>query len=74
MAQLSIVKNELLDLLQNQHGSAYYAAIHALEAALIEEALILCRGNQHRTALMLGICRGTLIKRIAAIKENKKAA
>ena len=39
-------------------------AIQQVENALIEEALIICRGNITRTAKTLGINRATLQRRL----------
>ena len=64
MKSLSFVTQEIIKTIQENKGTAFRAAITQLENAVIEEALIQCRGNQTKVSELLGISRATLRKRM----------
>lgn len=64
MNSLSFLKNELIQTIEQHPKNAMKIAIQQVENALIEEALIICRGNVTRTAKTLGINRATLQHRL----------
>lgn len=68
---ISFLKDELVKFLKENEGSAFHLGRHLIEEALIEEALIACRGNQTKAANLLGVNRGTLVKRLARVKNEK---
>jgi len=69
-----LVKSKLEVLFQQQHEAQveltglHSVVIEQVEKPLIELALRACRGNQVRAALMLGINRNTLKKKIDTYK------
>lgn len=66
MRSISFVREEIIDTIQNNKGSSFKTAISQLEKAMIEEVLILCRGNISKAAEQLGIHRNTLRKKMEA--------
>ena len=66
MRSISFVREEIIDTIQNNKGSSFKTAISQLEKAMIEEVLILCRGNITKAAEQLGIHRNTLRKKMEA--------
>ncbi len=63
MNSISFLKDEIITTIKTNQGDAFRKSIAQLEKAVIEEALILCRGNQTEAARILGINRGTLRKK-----------
>lgn len=64
-------RNEIIGFILSNKKNAMSEAKKELEQALIQEALILCRGNQTKVAEMLGMNRGTLVKRLKAMGAMK---
>lgn len=65
---MKITRIDAANLIQDHTGRAMAKAYAAVEKALISEALIMCRGNQSEAALVLGISRSTIRKRINEIQ------
>lgn len=65
---MKITQIDAVNLIQDHKGGAMAKAYAAVEKALISEALIMCRGNQSEAALVLGISRSTIRKRINEIQ------
>ena len=73
MNTLSFVRTELLSTLSEHPNNALKIAVRQVEDALIEEALILTRGNKTQAAELLGINRATLRFRIdKGVKNHEK--
>ena len=65
----AIVKKEAKSFIKNMNGNESASNMHSLflndtERTLIDTVLDLCKGNVTKSADLLGISRGTLIKRI----------
>ena len=65
----AIVKKEAKSFIKNMNGNGGTSNMHSLflndtERTLIDTVLDLCKGNVTKSADLLGISRGTLIKRI----------
>ncbi|MBJ8421876.1 helix-turn-helix domain-containing protein [Acinetobacter bereziniae] len=67
MKTLSFLTSEIVETLKQHPEKAMKVAIEQLENAMIEEALILCNGNQTKTAEILGLNRGTLRDRMRSM-------
>lgn len=67
-----ITQHEVLHALQTQEYPHTYI-VRMAEKMVIEQALILHRGNQTKVAKHLNINRCTLRKRIAEFRTNKVA-
>ncbi|CEI51073.1 hypothetical protein [Acinetobacter bereziniae] len=67
MKTLSFLTTEIVETLKLHPKKAMKVAIEQLENAMIEEALILCNGNQTKTAEILGLNRGTLRDRMRSM-------
>lgn len=63
--QITLNKQEVRSVVEENSGSAYQCAIDQLEKTLISETLIVARGNQTKAAIILGLNRGTLRKKLA---------
>ncbi len=57
---LNISKHEVSEIIKTNNGCAHEVLVSTLEKTMVEEALIIKRGNQTRAAEVLGINRGTL--------------
>ncbi|WP_111860674.1 helix-turn-helix domain-containing protein [Acinetobacter sp. CFCC 10889] len=64
MNSISFVRDEIIDTIQSNHGNAFEVAVSQVEKAVIEEVLILCRGNITEASKKLGIHRSTLRKKM----------
>lgn len=59
-----INSKELTEVILNNKGDVYQAIVRLVEKPLLEEILVICRGNQTKAAKALGLNRGTLRKRM----------
>lgn len=59
-----INSKELAEVILNNKGDAYQAIVRLVEKPMLEEILIMYRGNQTKAATALGMNRGTLRKRM----------
>lgn len=53
-------------ILVNNEGHAYHKIMQQCEGPMLEQVMIICRGNQTRASEVLGINRGTLRKKLLA--------
>ena len=67
--KLTFHKEDLLQAITDHEGSVRKKLVTALENALIEEALILTRGNQTQAARMLGMSRGSVQQKYMALRK-----
>ncbi|MFW1946251.1 helix-turn-helix domain-containing protein [Acinetobacter guillouiae] len=67
LGTLSFLTSEIIETLGKHPENAMWIAIRQLEHAMIEEALILCNGNQTKSSELLGLNRGTLRDRIRSM-------
>lgn len=67
LGTLSFLTSEIIETLGKHPESAMWIAIRQLEHAMIEEALILCNGNQTKSSKLLGLNRGTLRDRMRSM-------
>ncbi len=67
LGTLSFLTSEIIDTLGKYPEKAIWNAIRQLEHAMVEEALILCNGNQTKTADLLGFSRSTLRDRMRSM-------
>ncbi len=61
---LKIDREKVVELLRANKGNGYHALRAEFENVVIEEAMVMHRGNQTRAAEHLGLNRGTLRKKI----------
>lgn len=59
-----INSKELTEVILKNEGGVYQAVVQLVEKPMLEEILIMCRGNQTKAAEALGVNRGTLRKRM----------
>ncbi len=64
------VRRYLADLDSHRCDDLYRVVISEVEGPLLDEVLTHCRGNQTKAALMLGITRATLRKKLAALGRH----
>ncbi|MFT4926749.1 MAG: Fis family transcriptional regulator [Phenylobacterium sp.] len=64
------VKNYLMQLNGQDVEGVYDLVLSELEAPLLEQVMTYTRGNQTRAAIMLGINRGTLRKKLKRYGMN----
>lgn len=67
LGTLSFLTSEIIETLGKHPENAMWIAIRQLEHAMIEEALILCNGNQTKSSELLGLNRGTLRDRMRSM-------
>lgn len=67
LGTLSFLTSEIIETLGKHPEKAMRIAIRQLEHAMIEEALILCNGNQTKSSELLGLNRGTLRDRMRSM-------
>ena len=67
LGTLSFLTSEIIETLGKHPENAMRIAIRQLEHAMIEEALILCNGNQTKSSELLGLNRGTLRDRMRSM-------
>lgn len=63
---LNIDSQKVLEMLRNESnkGQVYQILLTEFESAVLEEVMVLERGNQTRAAEILGLNRGTLRKKL----------
>jgi len=61
---LKIDQEKVAEMLRENKGNGYHALLAEFENVVIEEAMVMHRGNQTRAAEYLGLNRGTLRKKI----------
>lgn len=68
--KLTFHKEDLLQAITDHEGKVRKKLVTALENALIEEALILTRGNQTQAAKMLGMSRCSVQQKYKAFRKS----
>lgn len=65
--KLTIRKEDLLQVIKDHPGEARRILVTALENALLEETMIMTRGNFSKTAEILGMNRGIVSRKYKAL-------
>lgn len=69
---VSAVLQNYFSLLDGEYPTDLYQKIlNEIEPALLEKTLIYTRGNQTKAAILLGVSRGTLRKKLAQYRLEK---
>lgn len=66
---LNIDVEKVVEILRNNKGKGYNALLVEFEKVMLEEVLVMTRGNQTRAAEVLGLNRGTLRKKISYLSS-----
>ncbi|MNE24696.1 DNA-binding protein Fis [compost metagenome] len=61
---------KVVEILRDNKGKGYNALLVEFEKVMLEEALVMTRGNQTRAAEVLGLNRGTLRKKISYLSST----
>lgn len=67
---LNIDVEKVVEILRDNKGKGYNALLVEFEKVMLEEALVMTRGNQTRAAEVLGLNRGTLRKKISYLSST----
>ena len=67
---LNIDVEKVVEILRDNKGKAYNALLVEFEKVMLEETLVMTRGNQTRAAEVLGLNRGTLRKKISYLSSQ----
>ncbi len=67
--KLTICKEDLLQAIKDHPGEARRILVAALENALLEETMIMTRGNFSKTAEILGMNRGIVSRKYKALRQ-----
>ena len=68
---LNIDVEKVVEILRDNKGKAYRALLVEFEKVMLEETLVMTRGNQTRAAEVLGLNRGTLRKKISYLSSYR---
>ena len=68
---LNIDVEKVVEILRDNKGKAYNALLVKFEKVMLEETLVMTRGNQTRAAEVLGLNRGTLRKKISYLSSYR---
>ena len=68
---LNIDVEKVVEILRDNKGKAYNALLVEFEKVMLEETLVMTRGNQTRAAEVLGLNRGTLRKKISCLSSYR---
>ena len=68
---LNIDVEKVVEILRDNKGKAYNALLVEFEKVMLEETLVMTRGNQTRAAEVLGLNRGTLRKKISYLSSYR---
>ena len=66
---LNIDVEKVVEILRDKKGKAYNALLVEFEKVMLEETLVMTRGNQTRAAVVLGLNRGTLRKKLSYLSS-----
>mgnify|MGYP000861675731 FL=1 len=66
---LNIDVEKVVEILRDNKGKAYNALLVEFEKVMLEETLVMTRGNQTRAAEVLGLNRGTLRKKLSYLSS-----
>ncbi|CAD9194540.1 helix-turn-helix domain-containing protein [Acinetobacter bohemicus] len=67
---LNIDVEKVVEILRDNKGKGYNALLVEFEKVMLEETLVMTRGNQTRAAEVLGLNRGTLRKKISYLSSR----
>ena len=67
---LNIDVEKVVEILRDNKGKGYNALLVEFEKVMLEETLVMTRGNQTRAAEVLGLNRGTLRKKISYLSSQ----
>ena len=67
---LNIDVEKVVEILRDNKGKGYNALLVEFEKVMLEEVLVMTRGNQTRAAEVLGLNRGTLRKKISYLSSQ----
>jgi len=68
---LNIDVEKVVEILRDNKGKGYNALLVEFEKVMLEETLVMTRGNQTRAAEVLGLNRGTLRKKISYLSSYR---
>lgn len=66
---LNIDVEKVVEILRDNKGKGYRTLLVEFEKVMLEEALVMTRGNQTRAAVVLGLNRGTLRKKLSYLSS-----